>query len=124
MPAPAKIFVIDDDDSVRISLGRLLHSAGYGCTAFASAEDFLEFLEHQAPLCAPAFAIVDIHMPGTDGIELTLILRATYPLVHVVLITAASDPNTATLVPDVPLLQKPFDDVALLDAIAALGATP
>jgi len=115
-----KIFVVDDDESVRVSLGRLLHSAGYQCIALASGDEFLEFLQNDTSAGDAACAIVDIRMPGMDGIELTQRLRCTHPKLPVVLITASRDEYSESLSSGKPvvLLQKPFDDLTLFEAIA------
>lgn len=67
------VFVIDDDKSVRSSLKRLLSAADYQTEVFASASDFLTRALHPGPACV----IVDVKMPGLDGIEFqkTLIKR-------------------------------------------------
>ena len=59
------VFVIDDDLSVRKSLTRLLRSSDYSTEAFASADDFLARPPHSASSCV----IVDVKMPGLNGIE-------------------------------------------------------
>ena len=58
------VFVIDDDESVRKSLKRLLDSAKYESEIFKSASDFLERPRHPGPACV----IVDVKMPGLNGI--------------------------------------------------------
>jgi FixJ family two-component response regulator len=67
------VFVIDDDESVRKSLKRLLASAEYESELFASASDFLGRPPHPGPTCV----IVDVQLPGLNGIEFqeTLIQR-------------------------------------------------
>jgi two-component system response regulator FixJ len=67
------VFVIDDDKSIRSSLKRLLSAADYQTEVFASASDFLSRALHPGPACV----IVDVKMPGLDGIEFqkTLIKR-------------------------------------------------
>jgi FixJ family two-component response regulator len=60
------VFGIDDDRSVRESLGRLLRSAGYKAELFNSASEFLERPPHSGPSCV----IVDVKMPGLNGMEL------------------------------------------------------
>jgi FixJ family two-component response regulator len=116
-----KIFVIDDDESVRIALGRLLHSAGYHCIALASGNEFPGLLRNDTSAGDAACAIVDICMAEMDGIELTHRLRCTYPTLPVVLITASRDEYSESVFSGNPviLLQKPFDDVTLFAAISA-----
>jgi len=63
--ATSLVFVIDDDESVRKSLKRLLASADYESELFASASDFLGRPPHPGPACV----IVDVQMPGLNGIE-------------------------------------------------------
>src|SRR5215472_11404897 len=67
------VFVIDDDESVRKSLKRLLSSADYEAEVFASASEFLTRPSYPGPACV----IVDVQMPGLNGIDLqeTLIQR-------------------------------------------------
>jgi FixJ family two-component response regulator len=60
------IFVVDDDAAVRRSLMRLLRSAGWNAEAFASAGDLLE----RAPITGPGCVLLDVHMPGMNGLEL------------------------------------------------------
>ena len=65
MTAKPLVFVIDDDQSVRKSLARLLRSAGYDSEVFASAEEFLGRAPNPGPVCV----IVDVRMPGLNGLE-------------------------------------------------------
>jgi len=67
------VFVIDDDESVRKGLKRLLRSADYETELFEGASDFLAHPLHPGPSCV----IVDVQMPGLNGIDLqeTLIER-------------------------------------------------
>lgn len=60
-----RVFVIDDDESVRKSLKRLLGSADYESEVFKSAADFLSREVHDGPTCL----IVDVQMPGLNGLE-------------------------------------------------------
>ena len=71
--ANALVFVIDDDASVRKGVSRLLRSARYKSEAFESASDFLAREQHSGPACL----IVDVRMPGINGMDLqeTLIQR-------------------------------------------------
>ena len=66
MTAPTPfVFVIDDDESVRRGLKRLLRSANYESEVFKSASDFLARPPHSGPVCV----IVDVQMPGINGID-------------------------------------------------------
>ena len=60
------VFVIDDDEAVRKSLKRLLHAADYEAEVFNAAADYLARPPHARPSCV----IVDVQMPGLNGIEL------------------------------------------------------
>ena len=66
IPANSLVFVIDDDVSVRKGLARLLRSAGYEHEIFSSAADFLARSPHTGPSCL----IVDVRMPGHNGMDL------------------------------------------------------
>lgn len=59
------VFVIDDDESVRKGLKRLLQSANYESEVFSSASDFLARPSHPGPACV----VVDVKMPGVNGID-------------------------------------------------------
>ena len=74
MTSPKRmVFVVDDDESVRKGLQRLLSSADYETEVFKSASDFLAGPMHPGPSCV----IVDVKMPGLNGIDFqeTLIQR-------------------------------------------------
>src|SRR5438046_10300874 len=73
IPANSIVFLIDDDASIRKGVSRLLRSAGYKSEAFESASDFLTREQHPGPACL----IVDVRMPGLNGMDLqeTLIQR-------------------------------------------------
>src|SRR5213595_1831545 len=73
IPPKSLVFAIDDDASVRKGVARLLRSAGYKSEIFESASDFLARPSHSGPSCV----IVDVQMPGINGMDLqeTLIQR-------------------------------------------------
>jgi two-component system, LuxR family, response regulator FixJ len=111
-----KIFVIDDDASVRKALQRLIRSAGMSVETFASAE---EFLHAKVPL--PDFLVLDVRMPGMSGLELQQFLLAKNQLVPIVFITAHDDEQarrSAMLAGAVDFLHKPFEDHVLLQALS------
>jgi FixJ family two-component response regulator len=109
------VFVVDDEPSVRKSLGRLLKAAGYRVLAFASAR---EFLEHR-PAEGPACLVLDVQMPELNGLELQEALAAE-PRLPIVFISGHGDIPTsvrAMKAGAMDFLSKPFDDKALLEAI-------
>jgi FixJ family two-component response regulator len=110
------VCVVDDDPSVRRGLGRLLKSVDYVAESFASAEDYLA-----RDVCDGAVCLVlDVRMPGLNGLGLQQALDERGGCEQVVFITGHGDVPTATAAMKngaVDFLTKPFDDVALIDAI-------
>ncbi|HTU45557.1 MAG TPA: response regulator transcription factor [Bryobacteraceae bacterium] len=110
------VFVVDDDISVRESLELLVASAGWKVETFASAQDFLLRSRATAPRCL----VLDISMPGLNGLELQKRVAAEHPDMPVIFITGHGDvPKTvqAMKAGAVEFLTKPFNDDALLGAI-------
>src|SRR5437773_9270787 len=70
MSSTATVFVIDDDQSMRKSLERLLDAASYKVELFKSASEFLSRSAHAGPSCV----IVDVQMPGLNGIDFQKVL--------------------------------------------------
>lgn len=121
--ATATVFVVDDEESVRKALARLVRSAGMKAQTFPTAEAFL------AEGCtAPASCLVlDVRLPGLNGLQLQEALnRKRYPLA-IVFITGHGDVPTsvrAMKAGAVDFLPKPFAGHELLDAIRrAVGRT-
>jgi FixJ family two-component response regulator len=104
--------VVDDDPSVRKALRRLLRAAGLEVETRSSAASFLQTPLHREPDCL----ILDIRMPEISGLELHQSLVAMGRRIPVVFITAEADADFSEA-GRAPVLHKPFDDEALLDAI-------
>jgi FixJ family two-component response regulator len=112
------ISVVDDDTSVRESLQCLIRSFGLAVEAFASAEEFLKS-DH---LCDTRCLILDVRMPGMNGIELQRRLVAGRQDIPVIFITAHGDEaarSQALRGGAVAYLLKPFTEDSLLNAIHA-----
>ena len=110
------ISVVDDDDSVRESLGGLIRSLGFAVKAFASAEEFLTSDRLPDTDCL----ILDVRMPGMNGLELQRQLAASHMSIPVIFITAHGDEETRVRALNggaVDYLLKPFSEEALLNAI-------
>ena len=113
------IAIVDDDESVRRSLHRVVQAAGYAVQTFASAGEFLGWLPRGRAACL----VLDVHMNEMSGLELQQRLA-----VPVIFITSHDDVATRTRIERsgaAGYLWKPFDGVAVLDAIRrALGTDP
>jgi FixJ family two-component response regulator len=112
------VCVIDDDEAVRDSIQILLESAGVNARSFDSAEAFLAS-EAASATCI----IVDVHMPGIDGIALIALLRARGLAIPSVVMSGRSDPGLegrARRAGATVLLQKPIDDEELLLVVRSL----
>lgn len=110
------VFVVDDDISVRESLGSLVEVAGWEPRTFASAE---EFLSHPR-LCAPCCLVLDIGLPDLNGLDLQKLIAGDRVDMPIIFITGHNDvPMSveAMKAGAVEFLTKPFNDGVLLSAI-------
>jgi FixJ family two-component response regulator len=117
------VCVVDDDQSVRRGLGRLFKSAGYAGETFASAEDYLAREIFEGPICL----VLDVRMPGLNGLGLQEALETRGACEQIIFITGHGDVPTATQAMKkgaVDFLMKPFDDEELIEAVKrALGCS-
>jgi len=110
------VFAIDDDASVRKGLARLLRSAGYKSETFESASDFLARPQCSGPSCV----IVDVQMPGINGMDLQETLIQHRREEQLVFVTGHGDiPMCAQAMKAgaVDFLRKPFQDDELLQCV-------
>lgn len=110
------IYVVDDDASVRRSLTRLLRSAGWNAEAFASAGDLLERAPHAGPGCV----LLDINMPGMNGLELQDRMTGAGISLPVVFLTGRGDiPMSVRAMKHgaVDFLVKPVEEAVLFQAL-------
>jgi FixJ family two-component response regulator len=116
IPLNSLVFLIDDDASVRKGVSRLLRSAGYKSEAFESASVFLEREQHPGPACV----IVDVRMPGLNGMDLQETLIELRREEQLIFITGHGDISMcaqAMKAGAVDFLSKPFRDDELLQCI-------
>ena len=110
------VCVVDDDQSVRRALARLFKSAGYAAETFASAEDYLSRETFEGPICL----VLDVRMPGLNGLGLQEELEKRGACEQIIFITGHGDVPTATQAMKkgaVDFLTKPFDDGELIEAV-------
>jgi FixJ family two-component response regulator len=113
---PHLIAVVDDEQSVRKALERLMRSAGFSVKVFASGAEFLRSLQERQPDCV----VLDLHMPDADGFEVLDALERGGIHLRVVVITADDSPqNRARALSHGAhnYLRKPVDEAMLLDAV-------
>jgi FixJ family two-component response regulator len=111
-----RVFIVDDEPAVRRSLSRLLRAAGFEAEAFDSPEAFLR----NPPADAPGCLVLDVSMPGLDGLAVQRELATRGSAMPIVFLTGHGDipmsvkamKNGAT-----DFLTKPVDDEHLLRAI-------
>ncbi|MGA7904984.1 MAG: response regulator [Terrimicrobiaceae bacterium] len=116
IPPGSLVFLVDDDPSVRKGLTRLLLSADCFVEVFSSAADFLAREPHTGPACL----ILDVRMPGLNGLDLQEMLTRQLRDEQIVFITGHADvPMSvhAMKAGAVDFLPKPFDNEALLRAV-------
>lgn len=113
---PLTVLVVDDDESVRRALQRLLRSNGFQVVTFESAEDFLQSGLVQGEVCL----ILDIRLPGISGLDLYDNLASSGVTYPVIFMTAHDNPQWQEMAEKagaVAYLRKPFDEQSLLSAL-------
>ena len=118
MKTAPRVYLIDDDESVRKSVARLLGIAGYQVEVYSSADEFLE----TGRMAEHGCVVLDLRMPGLSGEDFQDRLRTMKEAPPVIIITGHGDRQVrASMMRKgaVAFLAKPFDDQELLDAIEA-----
>ncbi len=116
MKATGIVFLVDDDPSVRKALARLLRADGFQVETFASAEEFLAYERPDAPGCL----VLDLHMPGLNGLQLQRRLQQARADLPIIFITGHGDIPTsveAMKAGAADFLPKPFENAHLLEAV-------
>ncbi|NLI80346.1 MAG: response regulator [Deltaproteobacteria bacterium] len=110
------VLVVDDDESIRRALQRLLQSNGYRVLTFESAEAFLS----SAPVTGEFCLVLDIRLPGISGLELYETLASSGIKVPVIFMTAHDNPQWQEMAEKAgatAYLRKPFGEQSLLSAL-------
>lgn len=116
MKSDQHVFVVDDDQSARNGLARLIRTAGYNVHSFATTSAFLKFIESENNGCV----LLDARMPGSSNDELRQKIFKYTQKLPVIFVTADDDDNTRRKAKEmnaVGFFRKPVDGTALLDAI-------
>jgi len=111
-----RVFVVDDDVSVRRALERLIKSVHIEVETYETAEEFLSRLPYEGPGCL----VLDIRMPGLSGLDLQEELKKANNVLPIIFMTGhGTIPMSvrAMKAGAIDFLEKPFEDQALLDLI-------
>jgi RNA polymerase sigma factor (sigma-70 family) len=117
LPSPT-VFVVDDDAAVRKALSRLLRSAGIAAATFASPKEFLAQHDPASPGCL----VLDLAMPGFNGLRLQTTLAETGSLLPIIFLTGQGDVSKSVQAMKhgaFDFLTKPVKDKDLLTAVRA-----
>jgi FixJ family two-component response regulator len=116
MSGTALIAVVDDEESVRKALGRLLRAAGFDVETFSAGAEFLRWVERHRPHCV----VLDLRMPQVSGFDVQRALVQAGANLPVVIITGDDFPEGRARALEhgaKAYLRKPVDEATLLDAI-------
>jgi FixJ family two-component response regulator len=113
------IAIVDDDESVCRAVRRLVRSVGMNAETFSSGQEFLDLLEAM-PSFKPDSLILDVQMPGMNGLDVQAQLATSGYLVPVIFITAHDEVGIrekALAAGAVAFLRKPFNDDLLIKTL-------
>lgn len=111
-----QIYLVDDDDAVRRSAGFMLKTSGFAVEPFASGVEFLKCVDELAPGCI----LLDVRMPGMDGLEVQRVLGERGITFPVIVLTGHGDVNVAVAAMKagaLDFIEKPFEKAVLLSAL-------
>jgi FixJ family two-component response regulator len=115
------VFIVDDNPSVRKALKRFVISAGYSGETYNSAQEFL----NSVPVFAEGCLILDVRMPGMNGLVLQAqmaVLGFKLPIIFISAFDSPQDRKQAMDAGAIAFLRKPFNNQALLDALESAYA--
>src|SRR5262245_33344168 len=110
------VAVVDDEESVRRALSRLIRSAGFEAETFASGNEYLNSLHSKQPDCV----VLDLHMPGLNGLDVLKKMSEQGMKIPTIVITGHDGTGMTHRVITAgaaACLRKPFDDELLISAL-------
>lgn len=124
MEKKSQIFIIDDISDTANLLAHFLNSSGYDTRTFSNGEDALKVLESAQP--PPSLILLDLMMPGVDGIQVIRRIRANQTLTYIpiIMITSSADSQNRILGLQTgadDFLAKPVNRAELLARVRSLG---
>jgi len=112
------IHIVDDEEAIRRSAGFMLRTSGYAVSTYASGDAFLQAARDAEPGCV----LLDVRMPGMDGLEVQKVMAERGVAMPVVVLTGHGDITVAVRAMKggaVDFIEKPFEKAVLLTAITA-----
>ncbi len=111
-----RVLLVEDEDTVRNVVARLLHKLGYSVSSAADAEEAIALFDEDADF---DLVVTDIVMPGLSGIEMSEVLKARFPELRFLFISGytSRELGTAPTAPPEPFLPKPFTMHELADEV-------
>jgi FixJ family two-component response regulator len=109
------VTIVDDDESIRRALRRLLHSAGLEADTFGSAEEYLRQGDHET-----GCLILDVRLPGMSGLDLQRELTALNPRIPIIFMSAYGTDDVRERALEkgaIAFLRKPISENVLLDDV-------
>jgi len=116
MNSAVVVYVVEDDDALRLALGILLEEFGFNARLCASAGEFLNVFNP----CVHACLLLDLHMPEINGLELQKIMTEKGINVPTIILTGHGDVTLAVKTIKAgarEFIEKPFDEQILIDTI-------
>ena len=110
------VYVVDDDEAIRRSLNFMLKTSGHKVELFGCGEDFLK----SAPKLAPGCVLLDVRMPGLDGLEVQAAMAERGVTFPVVVMTGHGDIAIAVRAMKagaIDFIEKPFEKAAMMGAL-------
>lgn len=110
------VYLVDDDNAIRRAVSFMLRTADYDVTTFKSGDEFLKETGSLAPGCV----LLDVRMPGTDGLEVQRLIAPKNTVLPVVIMTGHGDIVMAVQAMKagaVDFLEKPFEKAMLVSAL-------
>ncbi|MCP4696729.1 MAG: response regulator transcription factor [Gammaproteobacteria bacterium] len=114
------VYIVDDEESIRKALSFLMKTAGVKARTYASAEEFLQAYASPASSASSGCLLLDVRMPGMDGLELQSVLNKKQIKLPVIIITGHADIRMAVQAMRagaVDFIEKPFDPELLLQRV-------
>lgn len=113
------ILIVEDDPLARRALQSLFAARGHACRAVPSAEDALNVVEGMATL--PELVLVDIDLPGMNGLELVKLLQLSHPGLACAMMSA-NEYESAPRAQAVPFVAKPLSLSKLLSVLSRMNS--